>query len=85
MNTYLVKKVPFDRTVEIVSEFIEIQGYHPGHAYQNYLTHIKEEFTTLQEDNIGSTDNPCVRFISVSKATKEKFLFYIKRQNPYGK
>ena len=80
MNTYFVKKVPFDKDKGIISATVKVQGHHPAHAYQNYLQLIKEEFTTIQEDDIGSIDNPCVRFISLNKSTKEKFLFYINRK-----
>ena len=80
MNTYQVKQVPFDKGIGDIPNSVEIEGHHPGHAYRNYLSSIGEEFVTIQEDDIGSTDNPCVRFISENRDTHEKFLFYIKRR-----
>jgi hypothetical protein len=82
MNIYHVKQVPFDKTdLGKIPKSVEVQGRYPRHAYENYLSIIDEELITIQTDDIGTFDNPCVRFISVNKKTHEKFLFYINKQN----
>jgi hypothetical protein len=84
MNKYHIKQVAFDKNkcpdLGKISKSVEVQGHHPGQAYKNYLSIIGEEFTTIQRDDIGTSDNPCVRFISLNKKTHEKFLFYINKQ-----
>lgn len=81
MNTYQVKQVNFDdKKGDKIPEPTEVQGQYPEDAYRNYLMSIDSEFNTIQEDNIGTLDNPCVRFISIEKETKKKFLFYVKKQ-----
>lgn len=79
MNTYHIKQVDFDDKGKIPNN-AEIQARHPRQAYENYLLTIEGMFSTIQEDDIGTSDNPCVRFISVDNRSNKKFLFYVKRQ-----
>ena len=79
MNNYQIKQIPFTKDSYKTPDPVKVEGHSPGHAYRNYLASIEEEFTTIQEDNIGSDYNPCVRFISTNNSTDKKFIFYIEK------
>ncbi len=80
MNTYQISSVADSDRTKRVSEPVVLEARSPWAAYRAYVSTKDQEFTILQDDDIGSDDNPCTRFISRNDETKEKFFFYVTRQ-----
>lgn len=82
MNTYHIMQVSFNTKPEDqMPKPVEVFADSPKHAYRAYLLTLKGDFETIQVDDIGTSDNPCVRYISRDKSASRKFLFYINKQD----
>ena len=81
MNTYQITQVTFNNKVaDPTPKSVEVFADSPKHAYRVYMLTLEGDFEALQIDDIGSPDNPCVRYISRDETANKKYLFYIKKQ-----
>lgn len=53
-----------------------LEANDPWDAYRQVTDNA---YRLIQADDIGSEDNPCVRFITRNLTTREKIFFYVKK------
>jgi len=71
-KTYKVVKTDLKKNQHALT----LEASTPWDAYHQVAD---SAYRLIQSDDIGSSDNPCVRFITRDRLTKEKTFFYVQQ------